>query len=495
MDVKNRGVVLLYPRHTTGWEAQPWCDMPLGLLCVAGPLLRAGYRVRILDQRVEPDWRQALEQELREGPLCVGISSTTGPQLRHALEASRLVKQHPGIPVVWGGVHPSILPEQTLQEECVDFVVQGEGEESFLELVRTLENSGPPSAVRGIWYKEDGHILHTPPRPFVDLSRQPPLPWHLVEARRYVRTVFGAERLSFSMSRGCPQGCAFCMSTSFHQRRWRRLDPDVAVERLADFVAQHNVRGILLTDANFFVDLAWARRVLQGIVERKLDIVFTRLHISFASLCRLTDDDLDLLEQAGCACLATGIESGAPRIQTLLHKEIDNDRLLALNRRLSRRRFMLLYFFMIGFPTESKDELRQTVELFSKLVDENPRASKSVNIYTPFPGTELFDLSVQWGLRAPQKTVDWVSFNYRSNRPASQWLDKEMRQLVAMLDFCAFFVDSRSYRTPFKQTAPWVVLMSRLYTPLARLRVKHLWARWPWEVKLARALRLYGKQE
>ena len=102
----------------------------MGPLCLAAPLRRRGYEVRILDQRVEPDWRAILRQELEKRPVCVGVSSMTGPQIRHALEISRMAKAHGAAPVVWGGIHPTILPAQTLENESIDIVVQGEGERS-----------------------------------------------------------------------------------------------------------------------------------------------------------------------------------------------------------------------------------------------------------------------------------------------------------------------------------------------------------------------------
>jgi len=83
-----RTVVLVYPGATAGWSAQPECELPLELICVGSPLVRAGYRVRIIDQRVQPDWREVLTGELVNQPICVGVTSTTGPQLRHALEVS-----------------------------------------------------------------------------------------------------------------------------------------------------------------------------------------------------------------------------------------------------------------------------------------------------------------------------------------------------------------------------------------------------------------------
>ena len=83
-----RTVVLVHPCATARWSVQPWCDLPLELICVGSPLVRAGYRVRIIDQRVQPDWREVLTGELVNQPICVGVTSTTGPQLRHALEVS-----------------------------------------------------------------------------------------------------------------------------------------------------------------------------------------------------------------------------------------------------------------------------------------------------------------------------------------------------------------------------------------------------------------------
>ena len=491
----SKKVILVYPSHTKGWEIQPWVDIPLGLLYCATPLERAGYDVTILDQRLEPQWQRLLEKELKDRPICVGMSTTTGPQLRHALEVSRFIKKHTDVPVVWGGVHPSILPQQTLAEECVDIVVEGEGEETFFELVQALEKNKPLAKIKGLWYKNNHDILHTETRALIDLNQQPPLSWHLIKPRQYIKSVFGLERLSFSASRGCPNRCAFCFNVTFYKRRWRRLDPALIVERLKDYVTLYKIKGIFLTDSNFFVDINWARQVLSGIISQNLNIALTRIHICFDSLTRLTDQDFELLEKAGCRCLAVGIESGSERIRGLLHKEIDENRLLELNRKLSQYPFLMIYFFMVGFPTETKEELRQTVKLFSRLLAENPKAAKSVSIYTPFPGTELFDLAIKEGLAVPQCTKDWAGFNYRSSLPSSHWQTKKMTQLVEMVDFCSFFIGSHSYLNPFKKTRSWAVLMSRLYAPLAQKRLDNLFGRFPVEIKLAKLLGLFAKQE
>ncbi|HTY45035.1 MAG TPA: radical SAM protein [Patescibacteria group bacterium] len=490
----SRKVILFYPRHTKGWEVQPWCDAPLGLLCVATPLVHAGYTVKIIDQRIEPAWRRILQDELKGAPICVGMSSTTGPQLQYALQVSRLIKEYADVPVVWGGVHPSLLPQQTLQEDDVDVVVQGEGEATFLELVRALEEKKPLNSVKGIWYKDNAAICRTESRPFINLNEQPPLAWDTIEPRRYIRTVFGVERLSFFTSRGCPYGCAFCYNAAFNKRRWRCLEPELAVRRIKELVETYKVKGIFLTDSNSFVDMNWARQFLKALIRERLDMVITRMHICFDSLVNMNADDFALLEKAGCRCLAIGIESGSERIRNLLNKPIDVSALLKMNRQFGAYSFFPLYFFMIGFPTETKEEMKETVSLFSRLVEENPRASKSVNIYTPFPGTELFNLAVSCGMKPPQRTKDWVDLNYRSVSRFSGFLSDEMRSIVEMLDFCAFFVGRRSYRSPYKKTNKFIVFLSNLYAPIARKRIRNLYYRFPFEIKLAKLLRLYAKQ-
>jgi anaerobic magnesium-protoporphyrin IX monomethyl ester cyclase len=488
----NRSVILVHPSASTRWAAQPWCDLPLELISVGSPLVRAGYRVHIIDQRVQPDWRARLSSALAEKPVCVGVTSTTGPQLRQAVEVSRLVKQHGDIPVVWGGIHATLLPEQTLEKAEIDFIVQGEGERTFEELVTALESGSGVEGIAGLWYKHSGQVLHGAPRPFIDLNEEPFLKYDLVDVPKYTRTVFGVKRLSFSTSRGCSFPCAFCYSTVVHRRHWRALRADTAVEQMKELTGRYGVRGLFPTDANFFLDLDRARAILEGVVRGNLGLVFTRLHIRFDTLRRLTDEDIALIARAGCRCLALGVESGSARIRELLHKPIDEGELHEINRRLSRSSIMPLYFFMAGFPTETLDDLRATVRLFMKLLSDNPRAAKSLNTYMPFPCTELYDLALAEGLCPPRRMEDWFTFSYRNLGASGSWLSERMRKTVEMLDFCSFFVGETGYVNSYKQTSPLATAAARFYAPIARARVKNLFYHLPLEVRAAKRLGLYG---
>ena len=488
---RNRTVVLVHPSASAGRSVQPWCDLPLELIAVGSPLVRAGYRVRIIDQRIDAAWRESLDRELARGVVCVGVTSTTGPQLRHALEVSQAVKSRGDVPVVWGGTHATLLPEQTVERPEIDFVVQGEGERSFEELVAALDGGGPVDAIAGVWRKQGGRAVPARARPFIDLEAEPPLEYDLVDVPRYTRTVFGVKRLAFTTSRGCTFPCAFCYSTVVHRRRFRALGPAVAVERMKAFTARYGVRGLFLSDANFFADLDRARAILEGVVREGLDLVFTRLHIRFDTLQRLTGEDLRLFERAGVKCLALGVESGSPRIRKLLHKPIDEAALHEVNARFRASTIMPMYFFMLGFPTETMADLEATVGLFMKLAADNPRAYISVNTYAPFPGTGLFDLAVAEGLVPPSTMEGWFSFSYRRLGANGAWLAEPVRRAVSMLDFCSFFASDRGYVTPFKRTHPAATAAARIYAPIARFRMRHMLYRAQVEIAAARKLGLY----
>jgi anaerobic magnesium-protoporphyrin IX monomethyl ester cyclase len=490
----SKRVILLYPRHITGWQAQPRVEMPMGLLCIATPISRAGYQVKIIDQRLEPNWHSILRQELSQDPICIGISSMTGSQLKYALEISKIAKEYGNAPVIWGGVHPTILPEQTLDNEYIDIVVQGEGEETFLELVQALEGRRPLNTVKGIWYKENGQSTYTGARPFLDLNQQPSLCYHLVDLEKYLRFISGVGHLNFFTSRGCPYPCTFCFNTPYNRRVWRAMSPGLAIQRITDFVRRYNVKGITFIDNNFFTDMDRGRRILKGLIEEDLDIVISKISIRVDALVDMSDDDLALVERAGCRRLTLAVESGSERIRAMLKKPTDVPALLDLNRRLRKSPMVPHYLFMMGLPMETREDLSESVLLALRLSKENRKAQFFFNIYIPYPGTELFNMAVKDGLRIPQRIEDWIGVSYRNVTLNAPWLSKEMRNTIEMVDFCSFFVGKGHFRKPYERTNPLVVLLSNIYAPLAKKRVARLFYKFPVEVALAKSLRVYGKQ-
>jgi radical SAM superfamily enzyme YgiQ (UPF0313 family) len=489
-------VVLFYPSPRFGGAAQPRTELPQSLLAIATPLDLAGYKVRIIDQRIEPHWKEVLLAEIEKQPICFGVSSMTGPQIRYGLEASKIIKQNSNIPVIWGGVHPSLLPEQTLENENVDIVVQGEGEETFFELVQALEKGNQLKDIRGIWHKEKGMIKRNPPRPFIDLNVQPPLSYHLVNVEKHLIKVFGVEHLSLFTSRGCPHRCAFCYNTAFYKRAWRGLTSEEILKRIKRIKAYYGIKGIIFTDDLFLINKKRVKEVFEGFVEEKIDIICSKLDVHVNELSSLDDDFLKLIEKCGCKILAIGAESGSQRILNLLKKDYEIPQLIDFNKRLSKFKIIPSYYFIVGYPTETREDISQTVSLMLKLLNENRNAVKAINIYTPYPGTELFDFSVKHGFKVPWRLEEWVSLNWRTvNRTNMPWISKDREKLLKMLHCSSLFIEKKRFRDPFKKTHPLIVLLARLYHPIAKWRLEKLFYRFLFEIKMVEWLGIYRRQQ
>ncbi len=175
----NKGTVLLvYP----GGFNSVFPEIPLPLVYLAWALRRASYEVEILDTRIH-----SFDQMSRDDYLFVGISSMTGPMIRDGLRFARHVRErNPKIPIVWGGIHVTLLPEQSLENDLVDIVVRGEGELTVVELAGALAAGGALSKVRGISYKQDGVVRSNPDREFMDMDQiDIELPYDLLEMEKY----------------------------------------------------------------------------------------------------------------------------------------------------------------------------------------------------------------------------------------------------------------------------------------------------------------------
>lgn len=491
--MSNDYVILFHPSPRLGFQAHRRVELPLCLLHPATPLVHAGIRVKLIDQFADPEWERKLEEALREKPVCFGVSCMTGPQITRALAACRAFKQrYPDIPTVWGGIHPSILPEQTLRNPLVDIVVIGEGEATLLDLVTTLANGQPLSGVAGIGYRDNGNIQLTEPRPFVDLNAQPPLAYELVDINPYRRKMFGADHVAYCSSRGCPYRCGFCYGGVMHKRKWRAKQSERVVEELVRLIRDYDIRGFNFTDDNLFTNLDHAHRLMEAIVRADLKIRIGKLHIRIDAIRRMDNDFLDLLGRVGVERLTIGVESGCQRVLDLIEKTLRVEHVLEASRKLIGRPYVPMYLFMMGLPTETPEELRQSLRLAEQLLEENPRAAKTFNIYTPYPGTNLYRLAVQMGMKEPQRLEDWPPMNYRNVPKETPWLAPGMRELISGLDFPLMFLGTNFQ---FKKTHPVVRALGKLYLPVAQYRVRHMNARFPIESKIVKRLGLFGRQD
>jgi radical SAM superfamily enzyme YgiQ (UPF0313 family) len=373
-------IVLFYPDVQGG---QSNLIAPLSLIYI-GTLLTEDYEIAIIDQRVDRDWRGTLRNQLNsDRVVCAGISSMTGPQIAGGIEAASLIRRlSPSMPIIWGGVHPSLLPEETIHNEFVDIIVVGDGEVTFKELADVLKN-GPA--------------------------------YDLVDVDRYKSTPAWTARVSLPLitSRGCPHRCGYCYNTKFSTRKWTCLSPEQTVELIMELVNRYNISGIFLLDDNFFVDLKRVRRICELLIDKNVDIRVYNANCRADSIERMDENLLSLLKQAGFDQLFVGVESGSDDVLGKIGKDITVEQVLSINTRLKNANIKPFYSFMAGFPFESLEDIKKTLLLMKRLVGEYPDAIVyRLQFYTPFPGTELFEFVAKQGMKLPDSLDRWADYHY-----------------------------------------------------------------------------------
>ena len=486
-------VILIYPR--TLWDIiNVTTRLPLAALYIGTVLQEHGYPVQIIDQRVDDAWPDTLRQALRDPPLWVGISSMTGRQIHWGLEASRIVREiDPQTPIVWGGVHPTILPEQTLAHPLVDLVAVGEGERTALEWTRLLSQAGErprgrgleqsqgvgrdssslPEGVRdiaGLVWQDGGHVVHNPSRSYTPMDQLPLLDYDLVDIENYVLAEVPGERsLQITTSRGCPMRCGYCYLTVVPDgRRYRAESPERTVGRIARLQRLYHLNAIHIIDDEFFTQRKRARRVCELLLERGIEVTL-RTNCRIDYIDRMDLEDLRLFRRAGFKHFYLGAESGNDRVLGFIDKDITREQILRANRKLREAGIAPKFSFMGGFPTETIAEVKDTIHLMADLVRDNPNAyTTPVQLYSPYPGTPLYDHCLQNSMAFPQSLEEWTESGWE--HIDYSWLSRSEERFLQKAAYFTFFLDGKTVAESTR--SPLVRLAAQVYGWMVRQRVR-----------------------
>jgi len=451
--------------------------LPISLLTAAKFLVNE-FEVKLIDQRLDRNWKETLKKELNDQVVFVGTTVMLGPEIKFAYEASQYVKSLKDVPVVWGGPFVSVLPDQALAEDGIDIIVVGDGEITTYELAKALRDNKPLEKVAGLIFKKDGKIVRNQTRPLVDFNKMPELPYHLVEVSRYLPKREGVPTIDLETSRGCPFNCHFCYNPAFNLRRWRWYEPDLILKQIKKLKEEYGIKGVWFVDDEFFIHPNRARKIIEGLMELNLQWEIQGARAD--SLLTLKDEDLELLVKSGCKQINIGAESGSDRILQMVEKRITTQQIIDINRRLSKYDIMPWFYFMIGFPTETHEEQKKTIDLVMKILKENPKAKISgIGCFTPYPGTALFDEALKLGYQAPTKLLDWST--YAVDRINIPWLTGAAAHRVETIQFSSFFIDQKPEDVAGNW---WIKLVAKFYRPFARFRLRHHFYRFPLDAYL-----------
>lgn len=435
-----RGVLLIFPN--TGVDLQRInTQMPMGLMSIATPLIESGYKVAILDQRIEKIFFHKLKWFLEDGPICVGISTMTGSQILYALKISKFIRSNSQIPIVWGGIHPTLMADQTIRNENVDIIVRGEGEITFKELVESLCLGESLKEIKGISWRDGRTIYHNPDREFMDLNTLSWASYNLVDIEKYVLPqVPGRKRsLDIYTSRGCPHKCIFCYNQSFNKSRYRIKDIDTIIQEIEWLTKTYNLDSIYINDDSFFVDIKRIHYFCKCLMNKKIVPEWGCQGVRIDSLEKM---DFDLLEKSGCKHLYIGIETGSEKILKFIRKQITINQVKNIIDRFSRSKIIAHYNFMIGYPLEGNEELLETIELVDFIMRIDPKAYfSSFHLITPYPGTEFYNIAQQYGFKPPSRLEEWANIRWEFKNAA--WLSPKMQKIYSNLTLLTYFIDRK----------------------------------------------------
>lgn len=425
---KSKKIVFFFPAFSST-EA----TAPLGILAVCTPLLRAGYTVKLIDSTITPNFKKAVMREL-EDALCLGVSLVTGPMIRETLEVARAVKAwNPDFPVLLGGWHPSLLPDQTLASPYVDVVVRGQGEDSLLEIVRRLEAGAQLHDVQGIGFKAGGKPLFTPERPLKPLVEMPPKAYHLADFDAYER-LCGRRWAMYTSSLACPFNCAYCTNAGVYGRKWNGLPPEQFVEETIELTSRYHLELLWVVDDNFLVDLDRARQIADGLVRAGADFRWS-IQATTNLTSRLTLEDLRLLRRAGLHQICQGVDSGSPKILNAMNKDFqDFDSIYESAARCLQADIRPSFNIIFAYPGEGKKERRETVQFMMDVCRRFPGAEFWTNIFTPYPGSPIMAKASEIGIEVPTSLEGWADFFPRYT--VLPWLrGRDHHQLQVMRDY------------------------------------------------------------
>lgn len=467
--------MLVFPGKYRSVNPQP----PLSLLHLAGALQNEGYKVRIFDMRLE-NYRN-----LKVGsPLFVGITSMSGLQIKYGLEfAKKIHSSNPQCPIIWGGVHPTLLPEQTASSRYVDIVVRGEGEATIVELANKLSTGHSIEKVKGITYDLDGRIVSTPDREFIDLDMLPPiLPYDLLDKEGYPSLKAG--RIHIQTSRGCPHQCEFCYNSIFNKSKWRCKSPAIVLDEIEHILREFpNVKIIDIIDDNFFVSAKRVQEICQGLIDRKIGVPW-RANCRFDYMANYDKDFVNLLEQSKCVELNFGAETGSERLLSLIKKDVTGSQMIKAleNLRTWAPSIEPYIFWMSGLPTETKEDLYESYRIMDKLAKVNPKTQHiEICIFTPFPSPIISNLESTFNL--PSSLEEWGNidvFHYRPPWHPKKYVD--MLESISAVTKYAFYPEERIKEFGFPYMFGY-----KLLNNVAKFRWRHKYFAFPVELKIISA--------
>ncbi|PKN39094.1 MAG: hypothetical protein CVU62_02530 [Deltaproteobacteria bacterium HGW-Deltaproteobacteria-2] len=401
---------------------------PVGLMYIGAALKGAGHEAKIHDCGLDYKDFNILRSTLTGWkPDFIGISVIV-TELENTKKVMKVVRELlPDVPVIFGGPWPSANPQEAIKKFGADFVVIGEGELVFPELINAVEKDLSTDSITGIASLVDGEVKINQGRQLTEeeLNSLPFPDWELLDHKLYAKmdsfaSVGRRPYMAVITSRGCPYKCAYCHRTMGKVFRKRSVESVLAELEALRF--QHGFREFEIIDDCFNLDRKRMHAILDGIKNRIGDV---KLHFpNGVRADMLEPEDLNLFKQAGTVSICFAIETSSRRLQKMIHKNLNIDKAVCAINASVKAGIYSIGFFMIGFPTETYEEAFDTVEFAAR-----SDLHRAVFVYvTPFAGTVLAEMAVDI-LKNKNYIIDLQKINFYNTPNISAMTDGQLQKV------------------------------------------------------------------
>jgi radical SAM superfamily enzyme YgiQ (UPF0313 family) len=423
-------ILLFHPRSTKPRSRR----FPLSILSLAA-VLEGKEDYALVDGNVESDAPGALVDRIRSNPVdLLAVSVMPGPQMVAAMQACQEIRlRFPDVPIVWGGYFPSLYPDATLNAEYVDYAVRGQGEETLLELCEALRTGSSAEEIRGLSFKTaDRSHRHNPERQMKGPDSFPWIPYHRLDAEKYVLPTFLGKRTAVHQaSIGCPYRCNFCGVISAYGSMEKMESPARTEAILRHLGVQFGVDAIQFYDNNFFLREDHARELCDRIAplgiswwcEARIDI-----------LLNYSDATWKAIRNSGCKMIFFGAESGSDWILKEMNKQLTSQKTLDLAGRIREFGVVPEFSFVVGNPKDPERDARECLHFVRRIKQINPESEIILQHYIPVPQRERMYGDVETKIEFPATpeewaTPRWLNFTLRIS-PEVSWLPSHVKELI-----------------------------------------------------------------
>lgn len=414
------------------------------IMVLATILGRNGYRVKIVDgNRFSTDeCITHILKQIDDGTLYIGFSVMTSQVSWAYRVTTRIKEKFPRLRVVWGGVHPTLYPEQTISDDAIDVIAVNESSSIIIALTKAIEKDNGLSEVGGIYFKSGGRIIKTPAASPDDISSVFDIDFTLFDVDYYSHDNMLSQFYDLPASEvvslpivtglGCAYKCTFCINVILN-RKYRFKTAEEIVDRIEYLQNTYGAIFFQFLDEDFFLNKKRVFDFIELVEKRRLKFYFRPwLRVSYFKDNYISVDVARRLENIGMVTAVMGAESGSQGVLDKIRKQIKVEDTIRAAEILSKTNIIPRFSMMVGLPGETKEDILATYRLALHLKQIDERIEVPVLNFVAYPGSFIYNEAIKkYNLEEPSTLAEWAKVDFSGHMGfyavhSRPWLDDKI---------------------------------------------------------------------